>query len=275
MDGDDNMKKLTFATAAATLVLVPALVHAQARAKGEAGVQVQSDANVDASAGSRSTLSASAQARVDADLRAARERDLPEQPIRRRVAEGQAKGASEASIVMASGRALAELQTSHDAMVSAGRKHPSSEETARGAQLVARGYTSAQLEAVARRAPSDRSLVVAFDALASLRSRGMSTANAAAQIEQRLAARASDAELRDLAVNANAAARADGALGVGRGTGNVGAGAAGSAAAGAGSVAGSAAAGAGASAAGALGSGAAGVAGGAAGAVGGALGRRP
>jgi hypothetical protein len=244
------MKKITLATAAATLVLVPALVHAQSRAKAEGSAQ--SNAKVDAS--SNSALSANAQARVDADLRVAREHDLPEQPIRRRVAEGQAKGASEASIVMASGRALAELQTAHEAMVSAGHEHPTSEETTRGAQLVARGYTSAQIEAVARRAPSDRSLVVAFETLSSLRARGVSTERAASQIEQRLAARASDAELHDLAVNAGAAAQVDGALGVGRGTGNAGAGAA---------------------AAGSLGGGAANVTGGATGVVGGVLGKHP
>jgi hypothetical protein len=269
------MKKITLATAAATLVLVPALVHAQARAKAEGNAQAS--AKVDASSNSNTTLSAGAQARVDADLRAARERNLPEQPIRRRVAEGQAKGASEASIVMASGRALAELQTAHDAMVSAGHEHPSGEETSRGAQLVSRGYTSAQIEAVVRRAPSDRSLVVAFETLSSLRARGVSTANAASQVEQRLAARASDAQLHELAVNAGAAAQADGALGLGgrRGTGNVEAGGAANVAGSAAGVAGSAAAGAGAAAAGSLGNGAAGVAGGATGAVGGVLGKHP
>jgi hypothetical protein len=264
------MKKTTLAAAvAATLVLVPAFAHAQSRTKVEGSARSNADVDVSSNSG----LSATAQARVDADLRVARERNLPEQPIRRRVAEGQAKGASEASIVMASGRALAELQTSHDAMVSAGREHPTGEETTRGAQLVARGYTSAQIEAVARRAPADRSLVVAFETLASLRGRGMSTTRAASQIEQRLAARASDAELRDLAVNAGAATQADGALGVGRGTGNVGAGAAANVAGGAAGMAGSAAAGAGAAAAGALGGGAAGVTGGASGVVGGVLGK--
>jgi len=253
------MKKVTLAAA---LVLAPTLAHAQSGA----GIQVQSQTQVEASARSRggSRLSAESQAKVDADVRVARERHLPEEPIRQRVAEGQAKGASESQVVAASGSALAELETAHDAMVAAGRKDPSNEEVTRGARLVARGYTRAQLETVARRAPSDRSLVVAFETLTALRARGVSSAEALAQVEGKLAARASDAEIESLASSANASSRAD-ARGASSASGGQG-------------VAGSAAAGAGAAATGAVGRGVTGVAGGVtAGVAGGVAGgvRRP
>jgi hypothetical protein len=244
------MKKVTLAAA---LVLAPALAHAQSGA----GVQVQSQTQVEASAKSRgeSRLSAGSQAKVDADVRMARDHHLPEEPIRRRVAEGEAKGASEAQIVAASSRVLVELETAHDAMVAAGRRDPSNAEVTHGAQLVTRGYTRTQLEEVARRAPADRSLVVAFETLTAMRAHGVSSAEALERVESKLAARASDAEMRSLAANAGAASQVESgaALNAGRGQG----------------VAGSAAAGAGAAAAatGTVGRGAAGVAGGVTGGV--------
>lgn len=254
------MKKIALAAA---LVVTPALAHAQSSAQSSA--QVGAKAEVSAQA-TTPRLSADAQAKVDANVAAAHEKQLPEQPIRQRVAEGQAKGASEAQIVAASRSALLELQTSHDALVSAGRTQPSNEEVSRGASLIARGYTSAQLEAVARRAPADRSLAVAFDALTSLQAQGVTTANAVAQLEGKLASRASDAELRGLSANAAAGAQANGALNVGRTVGGVAGGVAGSAS-------GSAAAGA--TGAGSAAGAAGGVTGGVTGAVNGAVGRRP
>ena len=221
------MRKITVAAA---LVIAPVIAQAQT------SVQAQSQASVSAVARAprnETRLSAESQSKVDANLRAARERKLPEQPIRNRVAEGQAKGASEAQIVAASGRSLVDLQTSFDAMVRGGHAQPSEAEVTRGSQLLARGYTSANIEAVARKAPSDRSLLVAFETLTSLQARGVPTARAVAQIEYRLAARASDLELRGLAVNANAAAgMTSAASGAANGAGSVNA--AGSAAAGAG-----------------------------------------
>jgi len=201
------MKKLTLA---ATLVLAPTAMFAQASVQAESKTNVH--ATSAAQAGSERKLSAEAQGTVDANIRVARERKLPEEPIRQRVAEGQAKGASDAQIAAASGKTLLDLQNSFDAMVRGGRANPSDAEVARGAQLIARGYTSTQLEAVTKQAPSDRSLVVAFETLTALQARGASTANAVAQIESKLAARASDVQLRDLAANANAAAGVNGAL---------------------------------------------------------------
>ena len=139
------MKKLTLA---ATLVLAPSAMFAQASVQSQATAGVS--ATSAAQAGSDHKLSAEAQAKVDANLSVAREKKLPEEPIRQRVAEGQAKGASDAQIAEASGRTLADLQTSFDAMVKAGRANPTESEIASGAQLIARGYTSAQLVLVAK-----------------------------------------------------------------------------------------------------------------------------
>ncbi|MBA3672746.1 MAG: hypothetical protein H0W68_12095 [Gemmatimonadaceae bacterium] len=199
------MKTLTIAT---SLILAPAAAFAQA------SVQAQARSSTEASI-SAPRLSADAQGRIDANLRVAREKKLPEAPIQKRVAEGRAKGASDAQIAAASGRTLVDLEASHEAMVGAGRRAPSDEEVTRGSQLLARGYTSAQLEAVTRTASSDRSLVVAFETLTSLRAAGVSSAKAVARIESLLTARASDAELQE----AGAAGRANGAVGAALGVG--------------------------------------------------------
>jgi len=63
-----------------------------------------------------SNFSATNRAKIDATFAAARKRSLPEQPIRDRIAEGQAKGASEAQIVASAQRAEARLDITQRAM---------------------------------------------------------------------------------------------------------------------------------------------------------------
>jgi hypothetical protein len=254
---------------AVSLILAPAVAHAQSSTQAQTQTKVSASAATKSASGEQ-TRSTDAQGSVEATLRAAHARGLPEEPIRRRVAEGRAKGASEAQIAAASHRTLVELQSSSEAMVRGGHAKPSDEETTRGAQLMERGYTSAQIEAVASKAPSDRSLVVAFETLTSLQARGASTATAVTKLEGLLAARASDEQLRELGASGNATAGLVGGLNAGQGnagkgnngTGNV-----------AGSVAGTAgaAAGVGSAAAGAT----AGVTAGVTGAVGGVVGKKP
>ena len=247
------MKKITLA---ASLLITPAIAQAQTSVQAQSKTNVSTSASVTpASANGAHRLGVDAQSKVDANIRVARERRLPDEPIRERVAEGQAKGASDAQVVAASGRTLVDLQSSFDAMGRGGHSSPSDAEITRGAALMARGYTSVQIEGVARRAPSDRSLVVAFDVLTSLQARGVATGRAVAQMEGQLAARASDAQLLALGVNGDATAGASGALNGGRSAGSATGSASGRAASG---IAGSAAAGAGAAATGALGSAASG-----------------
>ena len=278
------MRKITLA---ASLLVAPAITQAQASVQAQSQTTVSTSASASpakrataaqvSSATSSSTslshtrehqLSADAQSRVDADLHVARERKLPEEPIRQRVAEGQAKGAGDAQIVAASGRTLVDLQSSFDAMIRGGHRNPGDAEVSRGASLLARGYTSVQIEGVARKAPSDRSLVVAFDALTSLQARGVATTNAVAQLEGQLAARATDAQLLGLATSVGATGGSRGSNTTGSASGTVTA-----------SVAGSTAAGAGAAATGAMGAAASGATtgvsatGGVTGAVSGVLGK--
>ena len=181
------------------VALTPAALTAQSvQAKGQA----RTSAN--ATAGETSAQSATS---VDAEIAIARRKQLPEERIRRRVAEGRAKGASEAQLALAASRVRANLEAAHEAMVRAGRSQPSDDEVDRGAGAIERGYTSAEIEAVVKAAPSDRSLVTAFDVLTRLAARGVTTGKALAQVQSRLEARATDTEL-DALVNANAGGRA-------------------------------------------------------------------
>lgn len=230
------------------LAFTPAMLAAQS---------AQAHAHGDANAGVKTKpAQMSASTTVDAEIAIARDRGLPTRPIERRAAEARAKGRTEAEAALAARELRVNLQSAHGAIVRAGRPRPSEDEVERGGYAIERGYTHAQVEAIARVAPADRSLVVAFDVLSRLVARGVANENALAQVQSRLEARASDAQIEGLvtaAANANANA-------------NLGAGAAGAAAKG-GVNAGAAASGA-----------AGGASSGAAGAVGGTVGgiiRRP
>jgi hypothetical protein len=166
---------------------------------GSAQASASSTSSVDVP----SSYSAESRAKIEGTFSAARERNLPEQPIRDRIAEGRAKGASESQVVLAAQRTEARLEATQSAMIRAGRREPSQEEVARGEQAMVRGASEAQIELVARRTPPRRSLVVAFDVLAQLQARGVAADQAVAQIVARLDANASDRALGELALSSN------------------------------------------------------------------------
>lgn len=200
----------------AALVLLPATLLAQASgqargsssASGTATAASQgrqgagsANANVDAT-GQVSfepprSFSASGKARLAAMYNEAREKDCPPEPMAKRVAEGQAKGASEAAILASTEKVKANLEASHDAQVKAGR-HPTHDETASGANAMERGVTSVQLETIAQHTPSDRSLVVALDVLTKLAANGTPVTQALSEVQAKLDARAPDASITGL-----------------------------------------------------------------------------
>jgi hypothetical protein len=199
------------------IVLVPAVLAAQAAGSAS----VQSNTKADAHVGKSTNASVESSASADAEISAARRSGVPERPIRRRVAEGRAKGASEAQLAASAHGLRMNLESATEAMVRAGRSNPSEGEVERGAYAMERGYTRAQIEAVAKSAPSDRSLVVAFDVLARLSARGVPVARALTQVQTKLESRASDASIDALVssnTNANLGAGASRANG-GRATG--------------------------------------------------------
>lgn len=113
-----------------------------------------------------------------------------------------------------------DIAMTHEALVRAGHTQPTDEEVRLGARLLGRGYSRYQIETVAHAAPADRSLVVAFETLSTLKTQGMTTTRATAEVESRVSAHASDAELREFAdgteagSRTNAAAKVDGTTAV-------------------------------------------------------------
>lgn len=167
------------------LTLAPALVAAQAEARAQADARTQAALTVRRGDSLRipAEFSADTRARLTAMLEIAREKSLPAEPVNDRIAEGRAKGAAESEIVAASAATLAQLELSQSALVRAGRERPTDGEISRGAQLLARGASSAQLSALAGREPSERRLDLALDVLLDLTAQGMPVDRALAAVE--------------------------------------------------------------------------------------------
>jgi hypothetical protein len=186
-----------------TLALVPGALAGQVAADARTGSRM--------SAG----VSAETRTRLDAMIRAAEREGLPTGPMVDRAAEGEAKGASDATILAAAAQTRAELGASLAALHRGGREQPEGEEVARGAQILARGATEAQLEALVRRTPSERRLTVAFDVLTDLTAHGLPVEHALAVVGSRLEAGASDGQLTALTASANSQLNGNAGLGLG------------------------------------------------------------
>ena len=167
------------------LTLAPALAAAQAEARAQADARTQAALTVRRGDSLRipAEFSADTRARLTAMLEIAREKSLPAEPVNDRIAEGRAKGAAESEIVAASAATLAQLELSQSALVRAGRERPTDGEISRGAQLLARGASSAQLSALAGREPSERRLDLALDVLLDLTAQGMPVDRALSAVE--------------------------------------------------------------------------------------------
>lgn len=195
------------------VLLVPAILSAQVGAKGkaasqaaatvegpnpQASAQARLHANANAAFNAPERFSDKGRARLDGMYAEARARGLSQAAIAHRVAEGEAKGASEGQILIAASRVKSDMEVTQEAMLAAGRAKPSEAEVERGAMLMARGVSSAQIETMARRTPSDRSLVVAFDVISQLAAQGVPVTQALARVQAKLDSRASDATLLKL-----------------------------------------------------------------------------
>jgi len=228
------MRSITLTIA---ITCLPALLGAQ-QVSASASASGQANVSVPAS------YSTQAKTKIESAFQAARSKGLPEQPMRQRMAEGQAKGASDAQVAVAVQKVEARLEASQSAMIRAGRTHPQPDEVTGGEQVMERGATEAQVEALVKHAPSDRSLTVAFNVLSRLEARGEPVDQAVAEIQSKLDARASDEALVSLASGADATmggGNGTNAHGAASGTANAAAGstasAAGNAAAGVGAAA--------------------------------------
>ena len=109
-----------------------------------------------------------------------------------------ASGSTGNATSAADAKAKSRFETAQSAMVAAGRLHPSDAETLRAAAAMERGVSKAQIQAIAHSADADRSLVVAFEVLSSLRARGMTAVSATATVQANITSGASDQALSEL-----------------------------------------------------------------------------
>jgi hypothetical protein len=158
----------------------------------QVGGEVQASASAQGAAAAPSTYSAESKAKIDAAIKAAKDKNLPDAPIRERIAEGQAKGATEAQVVEAVQGVQTRLEAAQTALMKGGHAQPDQNEIAAGAAAMERGATADQVSGLVKHAPAGRSLAVAFNVLAKLQANGEPIDGALAKITTKLDAGATD-----------------------------------------------------------------------------------
>jgi hypothetical protein len=192
---------------AAAIVLAPVAVLAQGTGATQAGMNATASAN--ASARIPAGFSAAGRAQLEATYRRARTDQVPEAVVASRVAEGEAKHASERAVIASAAKVETHMASARAAMVAAGH-HPSDAEVQAGAYAMERGVTKAQIGTMARHAPRGRSLTVSFDAVTKLNENGMQLTSALTQVQAKLDAHASDAAITSLVTQAKAGLKVGG-----------------------------------------------------------------
>lgn len=187
------MKTLLMLTAT---LAPPIAIAQQSDPPISAGVTVQPDPQTEAAVLAK--FSGKTRTKLEAILVTAKGKNLPSKPLVDRMSGGKASGVADADIVGATNLLMGRLETSQRTLVQAGRRSPDAREVAFGAAILERAATPAQLEAVIRTAPANRSLVVALEVLTKLSDRGLMIDNALAQVSSKLAAGAGDSEITSL-----------------------------------------------------------------------------
>ena len=143
----------------------------------------------------REVLPAAVAERVIATVSDARSRGLPARALEQRALMLARKGTEPGAIarsVADQARAMGEARTAL-ARGRAGR--PADEDVAAGAEVIRKGVDGAQISALAKGAPSGRTLAVPLLVIGSLVDRGLPADAALARVLERMNARATDAEL--------------------------------------------------------------------------------
>lgn len=134
--------------------------------------------------------------RVLATIADARARQLPAAALEHRAVELAVKGVRPNEIESDVERQALWLDDAHAALMSGGRSRPTADETAAAASAISRGVDGRAVSAIAREAPSDRSLAVPFYVLSSLMDRGLPSDEAIARVRADLEDRFSDEQLQ-------------------------------------------------------------------------------
>lgn len=192
-------------TAALALLLAGASVAA-----GDAAAQAVPVVAPDPSVRLRQVLPADVADRLLARIAAARARQLPAAALEQRALKFAARGVAPADIERSVDEQADRMEVAKQALASARGRAPGDEIEA-GAEAIRQGVDGAAVSALARSAPSGRSLAVPLYVIGSLAARGLPSDAALARVRDRLAAGASDTDLEQLPAQLPAPADAAGA----------------------------------------------------------------
>ncbi len=160
------------------------------------GVTAQTPAK-DPSDRLREVLPPDVAAQVLATIADARARSLPAQALEQRALKFAAKGVDPKSIAKSVAQQEERMEKAKDALDNE-RGRSNDDEVEAGAEALRKGVDGAAVSALAKGAPSGRSLAVPLFVIGSLVDRGLPSDDALARVLERLQARASDAELGSL-----------------------------------------------------------------------------
>jgi hypothetical protein len=150
----------------------------------------------DPSARLKSVLPAPVADAVLAVIAKARSRDLPTQALADRALKFAAKGVQPALIQQSVTAQEQRMEQVSSVLRQARGTQPAGDEVEAGAEAMRKGVDGARVSALARSAPSGRSLAVPLYVIGSLIDRGLPSDSALIRVQQRLIARASDADLQ-------------------------------------------------------------------------------
>lgn len=145
----------------------------------------------------RSVLPAEVAEHVLARIAEARARQLPAAALEHRATELATKGARPEDVERGVDRYADQLERGRSALVSGGRAHPADSETTAAAAALASGVDGSAVSALAKSAPSGRSLAVPLFVLSDLTARGLPSDEALARVQADMQARATDRELQE------------------------------------------------------------------------------
>ena len=184
---------MRFTRTLATLVAVSAL--------SVSAVGAQTPAT-DPSARLREVLPADVADRVLARIADARARQLPAAALEQRALKFAAKGVAPRDIERSVGEQADRMEKAKQSLETARAEKPSGDEVEAGAEALRKGVSGSEVSALARSAPSGRSLAVPLYVIGGLMDRGLPSDQALARVQERLQARATDRELESLPAQA-------------------------------------------------------------------------
>ncbi len=167
-----------------------------------AGSPSAQDSAVDPLDRLREALPADVAGRVLAVISNAKGRDLPADALVNRALKFAARGIPAVAIERSVVDHAARLEQARDAIQAGRGSRPSEDEIEAGAESLRMGVDGAAVSALAKNAPSGRSLEVPLFVIGTLVDRGLPSDEALERVLERLRARASDSELEQLPAEA-------------------------------------------------------------------------